>query len=249
MFYIIVNMAQPPTWNLDNYKAYAERRDRLKDNYTNNLNIVKQRSVPAALDYPGAVKEVETAKAQIQSAIHDVSAEAETLSAFLKQLQQGMGPEMVQKINEDEKKLQKLIEENNAMERIANLRKEQAIDQNTKYDSNFHSSLFSYMPWEVESSKWYSFSPINPYIDLNHGSRSTLLFIACIFGISSLIIVGTYVLEFVRTNKKDVFGGLPGIQVLGRAVPMLQKPVPLPILKSVPIKAPALPMPVTRRVA
>lgn len=234
-------MAQPPIWTLDNYKAYTERRDTLKDNYTNNLNIVKQRSVPAALDYPGAAKEVENAKSQIQSTIHSISAESETLSVFLKQLQNQMGPEMVRKINEDEKNLKKLIDENNAMEKMAMLRKEQAKNQETKYDSNFHSTVFSYMPWEIESSKWFIFSPTNPYIDLNPGARSILLFIACIFGISSLIVLGAFVIDFIRTKNINLFGFLNKPGYTNPVIPIIPKPIPLQKT------GPVLPSPVIKR--
>ena len=73
-----------------------------------------------------------------------------------------------------------------------------------KYESNQHASIFSYMPWEVQYSKWYSFSPTNPYIDLNPGARSTLLFISCVFGVSALIIVGIFIYDFMIKNKIEM---------------------------------------------
>lgn len=234
-------MAQPPIWTMDNYKAYTERRDTLKDNYTNNLNIVKQRTIPAALDYPGAAQEVENAKSNIQSTIHSISAESETLTAFLKQLQNQMGPEMVRKITQDEKKLKKIIDENNIMEKAAALRKEQANNQETKYDSNLHSSIFSYMPWEIETSKWFIFSPTNPYIDLNPGARSILLFIACIFGISSLIVLGVFVIDFIRTKNINFTGFINKPGFTNPMIPV--NPKPIPIQKTGPI----LPIPVIKR--
>ena len=232
-------MAQPQKWNLDNYRAYSERRDRLIENYNNNINIVKQRSIPAALDYPGAANEVVNAKTQIETSIHDIVSEGETLSVYLKQIQSELGPDMVIKINEDENKLKKLIEENNIMENKAVLRKGQAQEQETKYDSNFHSSVFSYMPWEVQYSSWYSFSPTNPYIDLSQGARSTLLFIACIFGLSSLIIVTAFILDFLKTNNINVFD----LMTSGIA-----KITPQPQISYLPTRLPALPLPVIKRV-
>jgi hypothetical protein len=239
-------MAQSIKWTMDNYRAFSERRDRLTENYNNNLNIVKQRSVPAALDYPGAVDEVKNAKNQIQSTIQDIKTEGETLIGYLKQIQTEMGPEIVNKIYQDEKKLQKLIDQNNEMEKKALLRKEQAMDQNKKYESNFHSTIFSYMPWEIQYSKWYSFSPTNPYIDLSEGSRSTILFISCIFGISALIIIIAFVIDFLRINNIQISNLLMSKPTSVIQPGFLQQTVqrPQPIMPRVQ----ALPLPVTKRV-
>ena len=238
-------MAQPPKWNLDNYNAYIERRNTLVANYTNNMEVVKTRTIPAALDYPNANKEVEAAKEKVLTAIHGLSAENETLTGFLKQLQSQMGPEVLKTIMQEEKKLEKLLKENAEMEHTMNLRTEQAKSGQTKYDSNQHVSLFSYMPWEVQFSKWYSFSPTNPYIDLNPGARSVLLIISCIFGLSALIITGVYIYLFAKENNIQIPGLATGMFTQGRGQPVV--PTPFVAALKAGVKA-ALPSAHTQRI-
>jgi hypothetical protein len=149
------------------------------------------RTVPAALDYPNAAQEVANSKAAIQSVIETIAAEADNLNVYLKDLNEKLGPQMAEEIQNKESHLRKLEHENTKYREIAETRKAQSEDIYNKYEGNNHSQPFIYAPWEVASSKWYSYTVDNPYINLNPSARSGILFIAFFLGLAAIIILGS----------------------------------------------------------
>jgi len=170
---------------------YINIRTSLVSNYQNNMNVVTSRSVPAALDYPNAPQEVANSKAVIQSVIETLAGEADNLNVYLKDLNDKMGQQVAEEIQTKEAKLYKLENENTKYKDIAETRKAQSEDIYNKYEGNNHSQPFIYAPWEVTTSKWFSYTVDNPYINLNPTARSGILFIAFFLGLAAIIILGS----------------------------------------------------------
>jgi hypothetical protein len=179
------------SWSDAINNQYRNIRTALVSNYQNNMNVVMNRTVPAALDYPNAAQEVANSKAAIQSVIETIAAEADNLNVYLKDLNEKLGPQMAEEIQNKESHLRKLEHENTKYREIAETRKAQSEDIYNKYEGNNHSQPFIYAPWEVASSKWYSYTVDNPYINLNPSARSGILFIAFFLGLAAIIILGS----------------------------------------------------------
>jgi hypothetical protein len=179
------------SWSEAINSKYNNIRTSLVSNYQNNLNVVTNRTVPAALDYPNAAQEVANSKASIQSVIETLAQEADTLGVYLKDLNEKLGQQMAEEIENKESHLRKLETENTKYREIADTRKAQAEDLYNKYEGNNHSQPFTYAPWEVTSSKWFSYSIDNPYINLHPTARSGILFLSFFLGLAAIIILGS----------------------------------------------------------
>jgi hypothetical protein len=173
------------------------------------MNVVINRTVPAALDYPNAAQEVSNSKAAIQSVIETLAAEADNLNVYLKDLNEKMGPQMAEEIQNKELHLRKLENENTKYREVAETRKAQAEDLYNKYEGNNHSQPFIYAPWEVTSSKWFSYTVDNPYINLNPTARSGILFLAFFLGLASIIILGSKLVA--SYDKLPTFTGFSSV--------------------------------------
>ena len=158
-------------WTPEKRKQYVQIRDDIKANFTNNINVIKSQSAPAALEYPGAVQQVEAAHGMVDSLSGRLAAETDRLNAYLSVLQSKNGPELLSEVAETEFKLRNLEKENREYEKTAELRSEQAGGLYNQYEGNYHSSSFGYMP-------------IHP------ASRSALLTVAVFFGFIALILIG-----------------------------------------------------------
>lgn len=179
------------SWSEAVNSQYTNIRSSLVSNYQNNMNVVTNRTVPAALDYPNAPQEVANSKAAIQSVIETLASEADNLNIYLKDLNEKMGPKIAEEIQNKELHLRKLENENTKYREIADTRKGQSEDLLNKYEGNNHSQPFIYAPWEVTTSKWFSYTVDNPYINLNPTARSGILFISFFLGLAAIIILGS----------------------------------------------------------
>ena len=179
------------SWTPELRQQYDSIRNQLHSNYINNINVIKVRSVPAALDYPGAAAEVEQSKQTIKNITGRIAQESDTLSTYLKAINANQGTELANEISETEQKLRRLETENRKYESQAELRKGQAAAVYNKYERNDHSQNYMYAPWETSSSSWFSYSPIGSYINLNPAARSGILFIALFFGFAAILVLGT----------------------------------------------------------
>lgn len=194
------------SWTPELTRQFQNIREQLVANFNNNMNVVKARSVPAALDYPNASNEVSNSKGTIQNITQRIAQESETLNAYLKSITEEQGTELATDISETELKLRKLEKENKMYERDAEVKKEQVDSVYNKYEGNYHSQNFSYAPWEIDSSKWFSYSPISSYVNLNPSARSGLLFTAFFLGFAAILILGSrVVLTYYASSGSSPF--------------------------------------------
>jgi hypothetical protein len=198
------------SWTPATKSQFNNTRNSLAANYVNNINVIKSRWVPAALDYPNAKKEIENSKAVISNVIDSLSEESDKLLIFLKDLNNKMGSEMSDNILKKEHSLRKLEKENKKYEQTAETRKAQIDDINNKYEGNYHNQPFIYAPWDVTSSKWFSYATDNPYINLHPSSRSGLLFVAFFLGFASILVLGSKVAFSYYTGALPSIAGITG---------------------------------------
>jgi len=174
-------------WTPEKRAQHIRVRDDITTSFNNNLNVVSMRSVPAALDYPGAAKEVENAKSAILSLMSRLSAETARITAYAAALQKQQSSELVSEVAETELRLRKLEKENETYKKTAELREEQTGSVYKKYDSNYHSATYGYLPHEWNQSAWYSFMPYSLFIDLSPTSRTGILFAGFFFAFAAII--------------------------------------------------------------
>ena len=158
-------------WTPEKRKQYIDIRDDMKANFTNNMAVLKSQAAPAALEFPGAAKQIESARSMVESITGRMASETDRLNAYVGVLQSKQGQELVDEVSQTEFKLRNLEKENETYKKTAELRSEQATDLYKKYEGNYHSSSFGYMP-------------------LHPASRSSLLTVAFFFGFIALILLG-----------------------------------------------------------
>lgn len=192
------------SWTPELKQQYDAIRKQLVNNYLNNLAVIRARSTPAALDYPGAVNEVDNSKQIVDNVTRRLAEESDKLAEYLKIINSTQGTDLANEISETEYKLRKLESENKKYEAEAELRKGQASAVYNKYERNYHSQNYMYAPWEVTSSKWFSYSPTSSYINFNPAARSGILFIAFFFGFCSILVIGAKVLLTYYYNPGSI---------------------------------------------
>ena len=168
-------------WTPEKRKQYVQIRDDMKANFANNMNVLKSQAAPAALEFPGAAKQVEDARGMVESITGRLAAETDQLNAYVTVLQGKQGQELVDEVSQTEFKLRNLEKENANYKKTAELRSEQATDLYNKYEGNYHSSSFGYMP-------------------LHPTSRSALLTVAFFFGFIALILLGIKLAAYMTTG-------------------------------------------------
>jgi len=188
-------------WTPERRAQYVRVRDDITTNVNNNLNVVALRSIPAALDYPGAANEVENAKSAVLSLISRLASETARITAYAEALQKQQSTELVSEVAETELKLRKLEQENETYKKTAELREEQTAGVYKKYDSNYHSAVYGYLPHEWTQSSWYTFMPYNLFIDLTPTSRTGILFAAFFFAFAAIIALGVRLATYYMDPK------------------------------------------------
>jgi len=220
-------------WTPEKRAQYIRVRDDITTTFKNNLNVVAMRSIPAALDYPGAADEVSNAKSAILSLLSRLGAETKRITSYATALQAQQSSELVNEVAETELKLHKLEKENENYKKTADLRKEQTKDVYNKYDSNYHTSVYGYLPYEWTRSAWYGFMPYNLFIDLSPTSRTGILFMAFFFGFAAIIAlcvrVATYFMDptlrqLAQANAGALYSSVSNrVGLMSQAVPELTR--------------------------
>jgi len=177
------------SWTPALKKQYQTIREELVANFNNNMNVIQSRSIPAALDYPNASNEVNNSKATVLNITQRMAQESDSLGIFLKSLNEKHGKELATEVSETEMKLRSLEKENQKYAQDAEVKKEQVSAVYNKYEGNYHSQNFTYAPWEINSSRWFSYSPIVSY-NLNPTARSGLLLAAFMLGFAAILVLG-----------------------------------------------------------
>jgi hypothetical protein len=191
------------------------------------------RSIPAALDYPGASNEVENAKTAVLSLISRLASETVRVKAYAEALKKQQSSELVSEVAETELKLRKLEKENETYKKTAELREEQTSGVYKKYDSNYHSAIYGYLPHEWTLSSWYGFMPYNLFIDLSPTSRTGILFAAFFFAFAAIIAMGvrlaTYYMDpkirqMASTNVGSMYSSVSNqVSYATQAIPEIRK--------------------------
>jgi len=173
-------------WTPSRRRAFLSIRDEIVSNYNNAINTIQNRSIPAALDYPGAAGDVNNAKNLTTDLKNRLSAQTGQLNAYLTALKRLQDTTIVQEVNATELKVRNLEKQTQQFREIAELRKEQATGLYNKYESNFHSTFFGYEP-------------------LHPASRPALLFTAFFLGF--LAIIGIIIRLLITYSKSPDVGG------------------------------------------
>jgi hypothetical protein len=169
-------------WTPERRKQYIHIRDDIVANFRNNVVVLKTQAAPADLGYSGAAEQVDAAKSKVDTLTAKIAAEVSRLTSYATALQNKNGPELISEVSETEFKLRTLEKENKEYEKLAELRSEQATDVYNKYEGNYHSSMFGYMP-------------------LHPSSRSALLTTAIFFGLVALILIGIKAAKFLLQDS------------------------------------------------
>jgi hypothetical protein len=158
-------------WTPERRAQTVATRDDIARNFKTDVGILSSQAGAAALNYPGAPEQVRNAAAELDSLTDRLKRENSRITNYITALQSQQGPEMVNKVEETEFSLRNLEKENKEFKKIADLRAEQAGDLYNKFEGNYHSSLFWYMP-------------------LHANSRSALVTTSYFFGFVALILIG-----------------------------------------------------------
>jgi len=195
-------------WNPQLQQQYENIRADITNSYANNMSVINSRWVAAALDYNGAKGEIDNAKQNINNLTQRLASESDKLNDYLKRInEENNGSKIIMSVAEKEYALRKMEDINTKVKHTKQLRKEQTKSLYNKYEGNYHDPVYSYAPWEVSSSSWFSWSPLATYMNINPASRSGLLFIGFFFGFVAIIALGAKAssLYFNPTAAKPSF--------------------------------------------
>lgn len=212
-------------WTPEKRAQFVRVRDDIVGSVNNFINVVKQRSIPAALEYPGAANEVQVAKATIDTLLTRLASERRRITGYTESLQKQQNVQLVEEVAETELKVRKIEQENEQFRKAAELREGQVSDVYKKYDSNYHTSVFGYAPHEWSHSSWYGFMPYSLYINLSPTSRTGILFMAFFFAFAAIIAVAVRVWLYYSSSKIASVGLAATLAsnmgAIGRAMPPL----------------------------
>lgn len=178
-------------WNHQLQQQYENIRNDIVNSYNHNMSVINVRWVPAALDYNGAKGEVDNAKYNIEVLTQRLASESDKLNDFLRRTnEENSSGKVIQAVSEKELVLRKLEVVNEKVKNTKKLRSEQSKSLYNKYEGNFHDTVYGYAPWEIDSSSWFSWSPLASYMNINPAARSGLLFLGFFFGFVAIIAIG-----------------------------------------------------------
>lgn len=206
IYYYVVGMSS--TWTLQLQTQYENMRNDVVTKFNNAMKVIDTRWVASALDYPGAKEEIEANKSVISVLTNELAIESEKLNMYLDRLNEENGPKLLQNLSERELEIRRLETENKKVENTKMLREEQAKSLYNKYDGNYHDQTFSYAPWEVSSSSWYSWSPLAATMNVNPAARSGILFLSFFFGFFAIIVLGAKTIMLFYNQKPGFSTGV-----------------------------------------
>lgn len=182
--------ASNANWTPEKTEQFTAILNEITANVNNAITTLNSRTSAAALDYPGAAKEIDTAKQTITASLARLATEGDQITGFVKAMQESQNEDLIHRVREKEMDIRKMERENKKYEFQEEASNERVKEVLNKYEGNQHDMLFSYAPWEVSKSSWYSWSPYNSYVNLNPMSRSGLLFLAFFFGFLAVLAIG-----------------------------------------------------------
>jgi hypothetical protein len=188
-------------WTSERTKQYKAIRDDITKNFNNAVSVITNRTSAAALDYPGAAKEIDAAKQTLASSLSRMAMEGNQISTELTALQKAQNGVLADRAREKEAAIRKMEQENLDYKFRNEASEERVKDLYNRYEGNQTNMLYSYAPWEVSQSSWYSWPSNNQYINLNPMSRSGLLFLAFFFGFVAIIAIGVKVFMLYSSVK------------------------------------------------
>jgi hypothetical protein len=200
-------------WTLQLQTQYENMRNDIVSKFNNNMSVINARWVAAALDYPFAKDEINNSKSVINVLTNELAIESEKLNMYLDRLNEENGPKLLQTLSERELEIRRLETENRKVENTKMLREEQAKSLYNKYDGNYHDQPFTYAPWEVSSSSWYSWSPLAATMNISPSARSGILFLSFFFGFFAIIVLGAKAIMLFYNTK-------PGSAIAAPAAPV-----------------------------
>ena len=184
-------------WTPVKRKEYTRIRDDIQANFKNNVAVLTSQAGPAALGYTGAAQQIDSAKGAVDSLTGRLANETNRLKTFVTALQSVQGDKLVEEVSDTEFKIRNLEKENKDYAKIASLHNEQAIGLHNKYEGNYHSSMFGYMP-------------------LHPSSRSALLTTAIFLGVIALIMIGIKMTDLILhqggASMGSMFTAAPALQ-------------------------------------
>ena len=188
-------------WSPERTKQYKAIRDDITKNFNNAVSVINNRTSAAALDYPGAAKEIDKAKQTLAASLSRIAMEGNQLATEVAAIQKAQNGELANRAREKEAAIRKMEEENLEYKFRNEASEERVKDLYNRYEGNQSNMVYSYAPWEVSQSSWYSWPSNNQYINLNPMSRSGLLFLAFFFGFMAIIAIGVKVFMMYSALK------------------------------------------------
>jgi hypothetical protein len=195
-----IRTASKSGWDTTAQKTSRNIVEVSQTDFNNNLNRLTQSIVSMHMyGNTNDANNVADSKARIESNLNKIHAESAKLDTALEVLNRENSDEMLQQVADTEGKMRQIEMENNKFRLGNELRREQAKDLYTRFDSNFHSSAFGY----------FGYNPMHP------SSQPALVFTSFFMGFIGLVIVGIQVvplaLKYIGSSTSSPM--LPGLGI------------------------------------
>lgn len=158
-------------WNSSVANSFSQTVQNIQTDFSNNMNQLTQNKQQQSSD-PNYVTSLQN---NLENAISSMRKQKEKLQVILTALQQENNSDVMKNIADVENKIKKLTAETEYYKKGKELRKEQAKDLYTRFDSNYHPSGFgSYLGYKPLSSS----------------SQPALMFVSFFMAFIGIIILG-----------------------------------------------------------
>lgn len=171
-------------WNDAKEKAARSAIDMITSDYNTAKNRTRQSII--SFHMYGATKDsddAERGKAQLAANTVSLANESRKLNGVLTQLRAEDSPAVLQEVADKEIAISQMSKENAEFKKLNDLRKEQVKDLNTRFNPNFHSTVFGF----------FGYKP------MRYESQSALIFVSFLMGFIGLIILGMKIIPLVFT--------------------------------------------------
>lgn len=172
-------------WNDTKDRAAQTAIDMITADYNTTKNRTRQSII--SFHMYGSTKDsddAERGKAQLGANVVNLANESRKLKNTLTQLKAEDSPAILQEVADKEIAINQMSKENATFKKLNELRKEQVKDLNTRFNPNFHSTVFGF----------FGYSP------MRQESQSALIFVSFFMGFIGLIILGMKVIPLVFTQ-------------------------------------------------
>lgn len=135
------------SWDNKTSTKYKSSIDKLQSDFQSNTNDIKQATLSWHLyGQENDNTKISNIKQGIQTSIEKIKKHRTDLNVIGNNIKKQNDTETLQTVSADEENLRRLELENKEFRKIAELRREQAKNLYTRYDGNYHSSVFGYTP-------------------------------------------------------------------------------------------------------